>query len=65
MNRRTALALTMVALSTAAICAGDAIAQQKTLKEQLVGTWMMLSALNIKADGPSDHIQGTDHAQLP
>jgi hypothetical protein len=37
---------------------GSAASQQKTLKEQLVGTWMMLSARNIKADGTSEDIFG-------
>src|SRR6266705_430625 len=36
MNRRTALALTTMALSGVALSAGDAMAQQRTLKEQLV-----------------------------
>ncbi len=30
---------------------GDAVAQQKSLKEQLVGTWTLVSAVNIRPDG--------------
>ena len=38
MNRRTALAVTAAALS-----APTAMAQQRSLKDQLVGTWMLVS----------------------
>ena len=44
MNRRTAIAVTTVALSGAALSAGAAVAQQRSLKEQLVGIWTALSA---------------------
>jgi hypothetical protein len=43
MNRRTALAVTTVALSGAALSAGAAVAQQRSLKDQLVGTWTVVS----------------------
>jgi hypothetical protein len=43
MNRRTVLAVTIVALSSAALSAGAAVAQQRSLKDQLVGTWMLVS----------------------
>ena len=43
MNRRTALAVTTVALSGAALSAGAAVAQQRSLKDQLVGTWTLVS----------------------
>jgi hypothetical protein len=48
MNRRTALALTTVALSGAALSAGNAVAQ--TAKD-LVGTWKMVTNVNIAPDG--------------
>lgn len=41
-----------------AILPASTMAEQKSLKEQLVGTWMMLSARNIKADGSADYIFG-------
>jgi Lipocalin-like domain len=47
-----------VIVSGAAFLPGAVIAQPNSLKDQLVGTWMMLSARNIKADGGSDHIFG-------
>ena len=44
MNRRIALALTTFALSGLILSAGAAAAQQKSLKEQLVGAWTFVSA---------------------
>jgi hypothetical protein len=50
MNRRTALALT----ATALFCMGAALpaaAQQKTLKDQITGTWSFASTVNTRPDG--------------
>ena len=46
MNRRIALALTTIALSGLTLSAGEATAQQKSLKEQLVGAWTFVSAVD-------------------
>jgi hypothetical protein len=35
----------------AALLTGDAFAQQKSLKEQLVGTWIYVSSTSARADG--------------
>jgi len=35
----------------AALSAGDAVAQQKSLKEQLIGTWTLVSVHNVRNDG--------------
>jgi len=43
-------ALTMLALLLVPLT-GDAVAQQKSLKEQLVGTWTFVSAVNTRPDG--------------
>lgn len=43
-------ALTMSALLLVPLT-GDAVAQQKLLKEQLVGTWTFVSAVNTRPDG--------------
>jgi lipocalin-like protein len=43
-------ALTMLALLLVPLT-GDAVAQQKTLKEQLVGTWLMATNITISPDG--------------
>jgi hypothetical protein len=60
MNRRTTLTLTTMALLciTVALPAGDAAAQQKTLKEQLVGTWTLVSYEDINPNGTKKQYQG-------
>ena len=53
MNRRNTLALSTLALLFLGIGlpASNAVAQQKSLKEQLVGTWTFVSAVNTRPDG--------------
>jgi hypothetical protein len=53
MNRRTSLAITTTALLCLAVTlsASDSLAQQKSLKEQLVGTWTLVSSDQILPDG--------------
>src|SRR6202163_784639 len=53
MNRRTALAMTTTALLclAAGLSASDSLAQQKPLKEQLVGTWTLVSSDQVRPDG--------------
>jgi hypothetical protein len=53
MNRRTPLAMTTTALLclTVSLSAGDSLAQQKSLKEQLVGTWTLISSDQVLPDG--------------
>jgi hypothetical protein len=53
MNRRSTLALSTVALLFLGIGlpASNAVAQQKSVKEQLVGTWTFVSAVNTRPDG--------------
>src|ERR1700730_13596518 len=57
MNRRTALAMTTTALlcSAVGLSASDSLAQQKSLqkslKEQLVGTWTLVSSDHMRPDG--------------
>jgi hypothetical protein len=51
----------MIALITFAmglVLVGDALAQQKTLKEQLVGTWTFVSNDNIAPDGTRRQLFG-------
>src|SRR5438552_3774697 len=55
MNRRTALALTAVSVS-AIICADAAMAQQRSLKDQLVGTWTLASFEVAPANGTKRRI---------
>jgi Lipocalin-like domain len=53
MNRRTTLAMTTTALLCLAIglSASNSLAQQKSLKEQLLGTWTLVSSDQVRADG--------------
>ena len=53
MNRRTTLAMTTTALLCLAVSlsASDSLAQQKSLKEQLVGTWTLVSSDQMRPDG--------------
>jgi hypothetical protein len=53
MNRRTTLAMTTTALLCLAVglSASDSLAQQKSLKEQLVGTWTLVSSDQVRSDG--------------
>jgi Lipocalin-like domain len=53
MNRRTTLAMTTTALLCLAVglSASNSLAQQKSLKEQLLGTWTLVSSDQVRADG--------------
>jgi lipocalin-like protein len=53
MNRRTTLAITTTALLCFAVgsSASPSLAQQKSLKEQLVGTWTLVSSDQVRPDG--------------
>jgi len=53
MNRRATLAMTTTALLCLAVSlsAGDSLAQQKSLKEQLLGTWTLVSSEQVRPDG--------------
>jgi Lipocalin-like domain len=53
MNRRTTLAMTTTALFCLALglSARDSLAQQRSLKEQLVGTWTLVSSDQVRPDG--------------
>ena len=46
----TATTMALLILGVA-LPSGDAVAQQKSLKEQLVGTWKLVSSHNIRSDG--------------
>ena len=50
MNRRNLLVLSIAALGFTLLF-GDAIAQQKSLKDQLIGTWTFVSSTGRLADG--------------
>jgi hypothetical protein len=60
MNRPSTLTLTMISalLFGFALNIGDARAQQKPLKEQLVGTWILVSDDNVAPNGTKRQIFG-------
>jgi Lipocalin-like domain len=51
MNRRAILALSAVAALGLGLPPGSAFSQQKSLKDQLVGTWIFVSSTNTRPDG--------------
>src|SRR5450755_5150436 len=53
MNRRATLAMTTTALVCLAVglSASDSLAQKKSLKDQLVGTWTLVSSDQVRPDG--------------
>ncbi len=53
----TATAVSLLILGVA-LPAGDAVAQQKSLKEQLVGTWKLVSVESVRNDGSKRDLSG-------
>ncbi len=51
MNRRSAFSLSAIAALGFAMLPTSAISQQKTIKEQIVGTWTFVSSANVMPDG--------------
>lgn len=51
LNRRNTLATMALLFLGIGLPASNAVAQQKSLKEQLVGTWTFVSAVNTRPDG--------------
>jgi hypothetical protein len=51
MKRRNILILSAIAALELALLPGNAVAQQKPLKDQLVGTWTPVSIQNVRPDG--------------
>jgi len=64
MNRRNILSLSAVAASALAMMPGSAFAQQKLLKEQLVGTWTLVSYDSVAADGTKKPVFGSSKGYL-
>jgi hypothetical protein len=61
MKRLTTFALLTSALFLGFVLnVGDALAQQKTLKEQLVGTWRLISNYNVAPNGEKRQLFGTN-----
>jgi hypothetical protein len=64
MNRRATLAMTTTALLCLALSfsfsASNSLAQQKSVKEQLVGTWTLVSSDQVRPDGTKLRQFGSD-----
>ena len=62
MNRRTTLVMTIIALLCFGLILppGGAVAQQKTLKEQLIGAWTLVSNDTIAPDGTKQQTFGAN-----
>jgi hypothetical protein len=59
MNRRSNLSISTIAALGLAMLPGSAVAQQKSLKEQLIGTWTLVSWEQDVANGPKFQRYGT------
>jgi hypothetical protein len=59
MNRRNILTLSAISAVAFAVLSGSAFAQQKTLKEQLVGAWTLASVYDQSQDGTKSEGRGT------
>jgi hypothetical protein len=60
MNRRSILTISAAAALGLALLAGNAVAQQKSLKEQLAGTWSLVSITTVRTDGTKNDTFGSD-----
>ena len=58
MNRRNTLSLAAVAVLGLTLLPGTALAQQKPLKDQLAGTWTIVSNDNVAPDGTKRQLFG-------
>jgi hypothetical protein len=51
MNRGDVYSLFVIAVCGSVLLPGSAVSQQKSLKDQIIGTWTFVSALDVKPDG--------------
>ena len=60
MNRRSVLSISAMTAFGLALLPGGALAQQKSLKEQLTGTWTIVSNDNVAPDGTKRQLFGAN-----
>ena len=51
MNRRSILSISVITALGLVLLPSGTVAQQKSLKEELVGTWMLVSSDTVQANG--------------
>ena len=64
MNRRSIIGQSAIAASALATLSGSAFAQQKLLKEQLVGTWTLVSYDSVAVNGSKKPVFGSSKGYL-
>jgi hypothetical protein len=65
MNRRSILSVSAITVLGLAVMPGSAVSQQKSLKEQIVGTWTFVSVIETKPDGSKfDGVRGLERGLL-
>jgi hypothetical protein len=60
MNRRNIFAIAAIAVLGLAWLPGSAVSQQKSLKDQLVGTWTLISIQNTAPNGTKQDVYGAN-----
>jgi hypothetical protein len=60
MNRRSLLSLSTITALSFALLPGSTVAQQKSLKDQIVGSWTLVQATDIHADGSKTNPWGAN-----
>ena len=60
MNRRSILSLSVISVVGFALLPSSAVSQQKTLKEQILGAWTLVSAVDEHADGTKTNPWGAN-----
>jgi hypothetical protein len=64
MNRRGILRISAMTVLGMAVLPGNAVSQQQSLKDQLVGSWSFASAVNTRPDGSKIETFGPNPAGL-
>jgi GH15 family glucan-1,4-alpha-glucosidase len=64
MNRRSILRISAMTVLGLAVLPGSAVSQQRSLKDQLVGSWSFASVVNTRTDGTKVEVFGPNPAGL-
>ena len=58
MNRRNIFGLSIIAVCGLALLPANALSQSKSLKDQLIGTWTLVSVVEVYQDGRKENPWG-------